>query len=127
MGKADQWYGPETDGNLLRTSDVPKRQGCRPRVLVVENLPENTNIARFGSDIRADDRPSWLPNYYDHDVVIAEVRKVIDSFARDVSFDQNGDRVTFRCIFRNSEDTKAFMALAQQAGVAVETSLRAFK
>ena len=117
--KARQWAtrisGWTRDGQqLVATVRRPKEAGVPSRVLVVENLPENTNIARFGSDIRADDRPSWLPNHYEHDLVIAEVRKVIDSFARDVSFDQNGDRVTFRCIFRNSEDAQAFMALASK-------------
>ena len=92
----------------------PTEAGVPARVMVIENLSPHTNIARFGSDIHADDRPSWLPNHYDHDVVIAEVRKVIDRFDRDVTFEQNGQHVTFRCIFRNSEDTEAFMALARQ-------------
>ena len=92
----------------------PKEAGVPARTVVVENLPEDINTARFGCDIHADDRPTWLPNHYNHDAVIAEVRKVIDSFARDVSFDQHGHRVTFRCIFRNTEDTKAFMTLASQ-------------
>lgn len=116
--KAKQWAtrinGWTRDGQRLVANVRRPKEGVPSRVLVVENLPENINIARFGSDIRADDRPSWLPNHYDHDVVIAEVRKVIDSFARDVSFDQNRDRVTFRCIFRNSEDAQAFMALASK-------------
>jgi len=117
--KARQWArrisGWNRDGRqLIATVRRPKEDGVPARTVVIENLPENTNVARFGSDIRADDRPTWLPNHYDHDVVIAEVRKVIDCFARDVSFDQNGDHVTFRCIFRNDEDTKAFMALASQ-------------
>ena len=117
--KAKQWAsrisGWTRDGrNLVATVRRAKEAGVPARIVVVENLPENINIARFGSDIRADDRPTWLPNHYDHDVVISEVRKVIDSFARDVSFDQNGHHVTFRCIFRNSEDTKAFMTLAIQ-------------
>lgn len=117
--KAKQWATVVSrwtrDGRqLVAKVRRPKEAGAPARTMVVENLSENTNIARFGSDIRADDRPSWLPNHYDHDVVIAQVRKVIDSFARDVSFDQNGQHVTFRCIFRNSEDAKAFMALASQ-------------
>ena len=116
--KARQWAtrisGWTRDGRQLVANVRRPKEGVPSRVLVIENLPENTNVARFGSDIRADDRPSWLTNHYDHDVVIAEVRTVIDSFARDVSFDQNGDRVTFRCIFRNSEDAQAFMALTNK-------------
>jgi IBR domain, a half RING-finger domain/Zinc finger, C3HC4 type (RING finger) len=92
----------------------PKVTGEPARTLIVENLPESINVARFGSQVLADDRPSWLPNYYDHDMVITEVRKVIDSFARDVSVDQYENRVTFRCIFRDSEDTKAFIALVNK-------------